>query len=126
MNNTENSMMHFRLDYSPPLFAFEGVELDFELNPLKTIVSSKIQLKRLLPGSLTLKGEDLELISIKVDGGPFKEFEHSSKELTLHHLPDQCLLEIVNSICPEQNTSLMGLYVSEGNFFTQCEAKNMS
>ena len=67
MNNTENSMMHFRLDYSPPLFAFEGVELDFELNPLKTIVSSKIQLKRLLPGSLTLKGEDLELISIKVD-----------------------------------------------------------
>ena len=123
MNNTENSMMHFRLDYSPPLFAFEGVELDFELNPLKTIVSSKIQLKRLLPGSLTLKGEDLELISIKVDGVPFKEFEHSSKELTLHHLPDQCLLEIVNSICPEQNTSLMGLYVSEGNFFTQCEAE---
>ena len=123
MNTTKNLTTHLRQEYRPPLFAFDSVELDFALNPTKTIVSSKIQLKRLLEGSLKLKGEDLELISIKVDGVPFREFELSSSELILHHLPECCLLEIVNTMCPEQNTSLMGLYVSEGNFFTQCEAE---
>ena len=123
MNTTKNLTTHLRHEYTPPLFAFEGVELDFALNPSKTIVSSKIKLKRLLEGSLKLKGEDLELISIKVDGVPYRAFELSANELIIHDLPDQCLLEIINSLCPEQNTSLMGLYVSEGNFFTQCEAE---
>ncbi|MFY7955270.1 MAG: aminopeptidase N, partial [Burkholderiaceae bacterium] len=33
------------------------------------------------------------------------------------------VLEIETLINPEKNTSLMGLYVSNGNFFTQCEAE---
>ena len=32
-------------------------------------------------------------------------------------------LEIETLIAPEKNTTLNGLYVSNGNFFTQCEAE---
>jgi len=123
MNSPENIKTFFRNQYQPPNFSFSKVEFDFQLNPIKTIVSSKINVKRELPGSLVLKGEDLELISLKINGELFKTYEVSSHELILHHLPDVFVLEIVCVNRPDQNTSLMGLYVSEGNFFTQCEAE---
>jgi aminopeptidase N len=123
MTKTENSVTFYRDQYRAPNFSFSCVELNFALNPIKTIVSSKIQLKRLSEGSLALHGEDLELISITFNGLAYKEFEVSSSALVIHHLPDEGLLEIVCANHPEQNTSLMGLYVSGGNFFTQCEAE---
>jgi aminopeptidase N len=123
MTRTENSITFYRDQYRAPNFSFSCVELDFALNPIKTIVSSKIQIKRLSEGSLALHGEDLELISITFNGFAYKEFEVSSSSLIIHHLPDAGLLEIVCANHPEQNTSLMGLYVSGGNFFTQCEAE---
>lgn len=123
MNSPENIKTFFRNQYQPPNFSFSKVAFDFQLNPIKTIVSSKIEVKRELPGSLVLKGEDLELISLKINGELFKTYEVSSHELILHHLPDIFVLEIVCVNRPEQNSSLMGLYVSEGNFFTQCEAE---
>ena len=123
MTRTENSITFYRDQYRPPNFSFSSVELDFALNPIKTIVSSKIQLQRLSEGSLVLHGEDLELLSVNLNGSAFKEFEVSSHSLILHHLPNVGLLEIVCANHPEQNTSLMGLYVSGGNFFTQCEAE---
>ncbi len=43
--------------------------------------------------------------------------------LQITDAPDEVVLEIATLICPEKNTSLMGLYVSNGNFFTQCEAE---
>jgi aminopeptidase N len=123
MNRTENALTFFRDQYRPPNFHFLSVELDFALNPIKTIVTSKIKVQRLLPGSLTLKGEDVELISLAVNGNRFTTFELSAKDLFLHDLPDSFSLDIVCAIQPDKNTSLMGLYVSEGNFFTQCEAE---
>ena len=123
MNRTENALTFFRDQYRPPNFHFFSVELDFALNPIKTIVTSKINVQRLLPGSLALKGEDVELISLSVNGNRFTTFELSAKDLVLHDLPDSFSLDIVCAIQPDKNTSLMGLYVSEGNFFTQCEAE---
>ena len=123
MNRTENALTFFRDQYRPPNFHFLSVELDFALNPIKTIVTSKINVQRLLPGSLALKGEDVELISLSINGNRFTTFELSAKDLVLHDLPDSFSLEIVCAIQPDKNTSLMGLYVSEGNFFTQCEAE---
>jgi aminopeptidase N len=123
MNMTENIPTFYRNQYVPPNFAISHAELDFALNAIKTIVSSRLEVQRLQAGSLILKGEDLELITIKVNGAEFREFELSAQELKLHNLPEIFVLEIVCAIHPSQNTSLMGLYVSEGNFFTQCEAE---
>jgi aminopeptidase N len=47
-------------------------------------------------------------------------------QLVLENLPDgdaPIELEIFTTCAPEKNTQLMGLYVSQGTFFTQCEAE---
>ena len=123
MLKTENSPTFYRTDYQAPNFAIQSVFLDFSLNPIKTIVQSKLKITRLSPGPLILKGEDLELLSLQVDGQAYRHFELHAKELVLHDLPSAFELEIKCSNNPLQNTSLMGLYVSSGNFFTQCEAE---
>jgi aminopeptidase N len=38
-------------------------------------------------------------------------------------MPDECELAIETRIAPGENTELSGLYVSNGSFFTQCEAQ---
>jgi len=47
--------------------------------------------------------------------------------MVIHGLPNKgkqkFQIEIKTSCVPDKNTSLMGLYVSRGNFFTQCEAE---
>ena len=44
-------------------------------------------------------------------------------KLIIPNAPDEVTLEIETLIRPDTNTSLMGLYVSNDNFFTQCEAE---
>ncbi len=123
MNNLDNPTVFHRKDYVAPNFAIDQVYLDFSLNPIKTIIKSTLQMRRLGPGSLVLKGEDLELISVSVNREDYRHFEVNSKELILHHLPETFELEVTCSNQPILNTSLMGLYVSSNNFFTQCEAE---
>ena len=41
----------------------------------------------------------------------------------LYGLPETATVEIVSRCKPAANSTLMGLYVSGGNFFTQCEAE---
>ncbi len=123
MNNLDNPTIFLREDYLAPNFAIDQVYLEFSLNPNKTIVKSTLHMRRLGPGSLVLKGEELELISIAVNQEDYRDFEVNSKELTVHHLPEVFDLEINCSNQPNINSSLMGLYVSNDNFFTQCEAE---
>ncbi len=71
--------------------------------------------------SLFLDGIDLELISLVIDGERV-DYELSDKGVQLRHLKGEFVLEIVNRIHPENNTSLNGLYQSSGNYCSQCEA----
>src|SRR5690606_3323657 len=75
-----------------------------------------------------LNGEDLTLEQIYVDGRVLSHAEYTLTEHTLtlpaDTLPAQPFtLEIINLCRPEQNTQLMGLYVSGNSLFTQCEAE---
>jgi aminopeptidase N len=123
MSKTDTPIIFKRENYAPPAYAVDHIDLDIDLHPSKTIVKSSISLRTLTHKPLILKGEGLELISLKVDGHDFKDYELSSEQLLLRTLPEHCLLEITCSNAPDQNTTLMGLYVSRGNFFTQCEAE---
>ena len=120
-----------RLEYHPPVYTFDQVELDIALNPARTIVKSRIEV---LPGKsfevgapLVLVGQELEFVSLRINGEAHRHFELTPDFLTIHSLPnegkDKFILEIICVCVPEKNTSLMGLYVSNGNFFTQCEAE---
>ena len=124
---TEAAPAEIRLaDYAPPAFLIDTVDLTFELGEAATVVVSRLALRRnpaAPPGSpLHLDGEALTLVSITRDGAPVTPTE-TKGGLTIADLPDACALEIATRISPKDNTELSGLYVSGGNFFTQCEAQ---
>jgi len=117
-----------RLDYAPPAFWIDTVELTFDLDPAKTRVLSKMRLRRnpAAPAeALVLDGEDLNLARVLVNGQGWS-FRVEGRQLALDNLPPGDApfeLEIFTTCAPEKNTQLMGLYLSGGDFFTQCEAE---
>lgn len=112
-------------DYTPPNFTIESVFLDFNLSPKVTTVKSKMIMRRESAGPLELDGDEIQLISVKIDGRTLKrnEYRLTQTHLILDQLPDSFTLEIETSCNPAANGALMGLYVSSGRFCTQCEAE---
>jgi len=119
-----------RTDYRPPAFLLDRVVLEFDLDPVSTRVVSTLAVRRngALPGNagpLVLDGEDLELEAVEVDGTALARsgYELIAGALRIPAPSDRFTVRTVTRICPESNTELMGLFVSNGNFFSQCEAE---
>jgi aminopeptidase N len=119
-----------RVDYQPPAFLIDSVALTFELDPAATLVRSILMLRRnpdaVDPHApLFLNGEGLTLLSAALDGEPLGPDRRvlTDGNLVLAEVPDIFELELQVRIAPDRNTELSGLYVSGGNFFTQCEAE---
>jgi aminopeptidase N len=126
MARTETPVTFLRSDYKEPAFTIKSVDLDIALIPARTIVVNRMIMERSAGSqnqSLVLHGEEQELVSVRVNGEIIREYELTPHSLTLHNLPDSFELSITSANAPDKNTSLMGLYVSNGNFFTQCEAE---
>ena len=115
-----------REDYTAPAWWVRTVDLTFDLDPAKTIVSSKLAIERNTERPtepLRLDGEGLNLLRVLVDGQSVS-FRHEDGQLVIDAPgTDSFVLEIRNTVCPEKNTELSGLYTSGGGFFTQCEAQ---
>jgi aminopeptidase N len=116
-----------RLDYAPPAYWIREVELTFDLDPAKTIVASRLTIERnaaVEPQPLKLHGEALNLMRVMSQGASVS-FRHEDGLLVIDNPPpgERFVLEIRNTVCPEKNTELSGLYTSGGSFFTQCEAE---
>ncbi|AXO20456.1 TPA: aminopeptidase N [Providencia stuartii] len=122
---TQLRQAKYRQDYQAPDYTISEIDLDFILDPAKTVVTAISQVKRLNPASSTLElhGEDLKLVSIEVDGQPWTNYKEQDGKLILASLPEAFTLRIVNEISPEKNTALEGLYVSGDALCTQCEAE---
>ena len=116
-------------DYRPPDFLVDRVDLAFELDEAATRVTSNLVLRRnpaALPNApLRLDGEALTLLRIARDGQALgnNQYHFDEEALIVPDLPDACTLTIETRIAPKDNTALTGLYVSNGSFFTQCEAE---
>jgi aminopeptidase N len=115
-----------REDYTAPAYWVRTVDLTFDLDPAKTIVASKLAIERNTGRAaepLRLDGEGLNLLRVLVDGQSVS-FRHEDGQLVIDApAADAFVLEIRNTVCPEKNTELSGLYTSGGGFFTQCEAQ---
>ncbi|PRD64938.1 aminopeptidase N [Malikia granosa] len=117
-----------REDYAAPAFLVDSVDLCFDLDPAKTRVLNKMRLRRnpaVAAQPLRLDGEDLNLARVLVNGEG-SSFKLEGKQLVLEKLPEgeePFELEIFTTCAPAKNSKLMGLYVSQGTFFTQCEAE---
>ena len=117
-----------RADYTAPAYWIDTVELCFDLDPAKTRVLNKMRLRRnpdVPAQALKLDGEELNLARVLVNGQG-TSFKLEGSQLILENLPEGEApfdLEIFTTTCPAKNTKLMGLYVSNDSFFTQCEAE---
>ena len=122
------AMPSHRGDYTAPAFLIDTVDLTFDLDPAKTRVLNKMRVRRnpTVPAqALRLDGEDLNLARVLVNGQG-TSFKLEGGKLVLENLPegtDAFDLEIFTTCAPVKNTKLSGLYVSNGSFFTQCEAE---
>ena len=122
----------YRKDYAPPAWLVPEVRLEFALREAATVVKGELRLRRNTGGDLELDGgKDVELRSVAVDGAPLpaEAYERTAGGLTIKEgfLPaggaGECVLAMECLIDPQANTSLDGLYMSGGNFCTQCEAQ---
>ena len=117
-----------REDHMPPAYWIDAVDLTIDLDPLKTRVLNKMQVRRnpdVEAQPLRLDGEELNLARVMVNGQG-TSFKMDQGQLVLENLPeghDAFELEIFTTCSPQKNTQLSGLYLSQDAFFTQCEAQ---
>ncbi len=121
MREPQSRAIHLK-DYAPPPFRVEEVELDVDIREDHALVAAKLEIRRNAPGPLVLDGEELELLSVSLNGKTPRH-DVTPEKLTLHDVPDAFTLETVTRIVPQKNTKLEGLYATKHGFVTQCEAE---
>ena len=125
---TDTRQRKFLKDYQPPAYDIYETHLEFHLQADRTRVLSRLKMQRRSadPAALlVLDGIDLELIELRLDGRLLgaADYRLDEETLTLANLPQQFEISCVVEINPRANTRLEGLYLSNGNFCTQCEAE---
>ncbi|HTH58587.1 MAG TPA: aminopeptidase N [Paraburkholderia sp.] len=127
MSDTATPNVIRRADYAPPAFLIDTVALEFDLVPERTVVVSTLRVRRNPAATraphLELMGEQLEFIGATLDGEPLANVRAHEHGLTIENVPDAFELTLTGACNPAANTTLSGLYMSSGNFFTQCEAE---
>ena len=79
-----------REDYAAPAYWIRKVDLTFDLDPAKTLVSNKMQVERnpaVAAGPLKLHGEDITLIRCLANGESVS-FRHEDGLLVIDSLPE--------------------------------------
>ncbi len=113
-------------DYVPAPYQVAHTSLYFALFEEKTVVKSEVRyIKNMDSDSkdLILNGQDQTLISVEIDGQPFDGYTLTDEQLTIQNAGEKFTLTITSEIDPASNTALEGLYKSQGNYCTQCEAE---
>src|SRR3954451_15727935 len=114
-------------DHRLPDFLIDQVELEFDLGDTETRVKSHLVVRRNPDAAagtpLRLDGDELELAAISLDGRPLAPGDYQLEPdgaLVIPQTPDAFALDITTRIHPACNTALSGLYMSGGNYCTQC------
>ena len=118
-------------DYRAPAWRVETVELDFDLGIDASELSARLLLRRdpAQTAPLRLDGENLQLLSIALDGRqlPATAYRYLGNVLEVDGVRDGSVLETRVRLRPAANTALEGLYLSgsreAGFLLTQCEAE---
>jgi aminopeptidase N len=112
-------------DYAPPPFRVESIDLDVDIRADHALVRAKLEIRRNAAGPLALDGDELELVSVALNGETLAKTDYglTAEKLTIPVVPDAFTLETVTRIVPQKNTKLEGLYATRHGYVTQCEAE---
>lgn len=129
MRTEQPQMIHLK-DYQAPDYLIDETHLTFELFEDHTLVHAQLVMRRNPARGegfpvLALDGQQLELLSVKLDDVDLTsaDYELTDSHLTLHPSAEQFVVDTSVKIHPESNTALEGLYKSGSMFCTQCEAE---
>ncbi|WP_338467120.1 aminopeptidase N [Novosphingobium sp. ZN18A2] len=113
-----------RKDYRPPAWLVPDISLDFDLSlkAAKVVATLSVE-KNGDDSTIRLDGDDLSLVSLKVDGNPHNDWRMDGSDLVVDLPGDRHELTIETLVDPSANTQLSGLYASNGLLCTQCEAE---
>lgn len=119
--------IHYLVDYVPPYFNVESIDLKIDLHDDLSKVTSTMKIRRHPDGAeqpLFLHGRNQVLEHIVLNGVELasEKYQLTDEGLLIEHVPDFFELVIKTTVDPANNTSLMGLYKSGGNYCTQCES----
>ena len=125
---TDKHLRKHLKDYQPPEFGISKTHLEFHLDAGCTRVLSRLQMHRITSNGsaeLVLDGIELKLLELRLDDRLLNadEYRLSDETLTVMQVPERFELSCLVEIDPAANTRLEGLYLSNGNFCTQCEAE---
>jgi aminopeptidase N len=130
-----NFPITYRADYTAPNYWVDTVEMGFDLHPTATRIATRSTIRHLkgAPRTLSWVGDSskggVELDFIDINGKRLSKKDYTLKNdagasvLTIPNLPSIAVVDIATTVNPTANTTLMGLYASQGNLFTQCEAQ---
>ncbi len=115
-------------DYQPFPFRIPFINLEVIIKEERVLVSNLMRVEPFQKSNnpLILQGINLELVEVSVDRLKLSqdEYELIPEGLIVSKIPDKPFyLKIKNKINPYQNTSLEGLYFSDGMITSQCEAE---
>ncbi len=123
-NDMTQAQAKYLKDYQAPQFTIETIDLDFNLDGKNTLVTAVSKVKRTSSHTnpLVLDGESLTLVSVAIDGQA-AAYHASEGQLSIETTLNEFELTIITQLDPEANSSLEGLYMSDGAYCTQCEAE---
>ena len=127
---TEDPQVVRLVDYRPPDFLIDRVNLDIKLGLSKTRITSRLAMRPHPMGRadvpLALDGDELVFLGVSLDGKPLETVQYSvtPDKLIIAAPPRSSFeLEVETELDPSANTKLMGLYRSGSAYCTQCEAE---
>ncbi|MBX9464627.1 MAG: aminopeptidase N [Aquamicrobium sp.] len=120
----------FRIeDYRPSDFIIPTTQLTFVLDGDATVVTAELEIERgegaTANAPLVLEGDELVFESLAIDGksADASSFEATPQRLTIARPPQaqRFSVTIKTRLDPTRNSTLMGLFRSNGVYCTQCE-----
>ncbi|WP_192022584.1 aminopeptidase N [Shewanella sp. WPAGA9] len=120
---TQAQAKHLK-DYQAPAYTISHIDLNFDLkgNETTVVATSKVQRVGQHTENLILVGEQINLQSVLINGDK-AQYQEANNELVIQTNLDDFELTLVTLQDPEANSSLEGLYMSDGAYCTQCEAE---
>lgn len=118
----QQNTVHYLKDYQAPDYHIRQTDLTFDILDEETRVTSRLSVEPVNAGTPLVLDGSAELISVSLDGQAVEQYTLADERLTLENVPTKPFtLEIETKVFPDKNKSLMGLYASGGNLYTQCE-----